>query len=955
MKLNNILSLVLGLLIISCFSVEAQELYSHPDSIAVPANLQKVSKTRNTSAVSSTTGAELYKFSTPNITNTFAGKLPGLITKSGDGTPGYGTARLYIRGIGSYSQASDINTLKFYVDGFEVQSDYIQYLSPEEIKSVSILKDAAALSTFGMNGANGVMWIETTRGEVGPPSVSFQIRTGVQQAINVCKPLDSYGYSNLYNQAVSNDNGRIWTPFYSDEQIEAYKNGEGPNVSWYDEIYKKNGLYTDASLAFRGGSNIVRYNVILDYANQQGLFNVKRTDKTSNVTYAKYGIRTNLDMNFGKILKVSLDIGGRLEDRNRPNYDIWSLTQDVMNYPSNIYPIFDEKSTDPVNKFSGTAVHPNNPVGSLTGLGWMTSRTKVLQANFKFREDFSFFLKGLYLQEGFSFYSRTVGNTGKSSTYARYFNGLPQTSDQSTYIRSMSYWTSTKERWMQGNITLGYQNSFGNNDIDAVLNAHISDFNGAGSAFYNWKYHFFNFNGKVNYAYYDRYVAEFGFSYFGSDAYAKGNRYKFYPAGSIAWIVSNESFLKDSKVIRYFKLRGSAGLTGATEANVAIDGFSTNGRYLYQQYYTSGNGFVTGMGPSFGWGASGFVPMFKANEHISAEQSLKYNVGLDLNLFGKVNITADYFIDKRSSILTLDNSLMDYWGTNIYYANIGKMTNQGFDANITYSGKAGDFNYAVYGNVVYAVNKIDYMGEVNPKFPYNALTGRPYETRMGLECIGFYDITDFNLDGSLKEELPQPLFGSVQPGDLRYKDQDGDAYIDETDIVEIGAPSYPNLFFSFGADFGYRGFDISFLFTGSCGGTVNLLDYSVWKPFLNYGNAFKWAEGAWAYYPDQNIDTRATATFPRLTTQQNDNNYRSSSFWIRNNNYLKLSNLEIGYDFAAIKAVKNAKISKCRLYLSGNNLLTISKLLKECDMEPETAHYGYPSLKSVNVGFQIGF
>ncbi len=955
MKTYRITSLILGLAFAATLDAGAQALTSNPDSLLVPANLVQTSVTRNTGAVATVSGEELYESATPNLTNTLSGKLPGLFTIKGDGTPGYGTSRMYIRGIGSYAQDTDVNTLRYYVDGFEVKPEYIEFLSPEEISSISVLKDAAALATFGMNGANGVLWIETKRGNIGAPVVSFQTRTGVQQPINIAKPLGAYEYAYFYNQAVSNDNGRVWTPQYDDEALNAYYYGQGTDVNWYDEVYKNNGMYTDGSLSFRGGSDMVRYNVVLDYANQQGLFNVKNTDYTSNATYAKYGVRTNFDMKFGKVLTVSMDIGGRLEDRTRPNYDIYTLTQDVLNYPANIYPITDEASTDPISQFSGTAVYPNNPVASLTGLGWTTSRTKVLQANFKFKEDLGFLLKGLYLEEGFSFYSRSIGNTGKTRTYARYYNGTAQTSDQSTYIRSNGYWTSGKERWMQGYAKIGYSNVFGANAIDAVLNAHLSDYTGMGSAFYNWKYHFINYSGKVNYTYDNRYVAEAAFSYFGSDAYAPGKRYKVYPAGSLAWVASNESFLKDSKVVTFLKLRGSAGLTGATEANVYIDGFETNGRYLYQQYYSWSGSFVTGLGPSFGGGSSGIVPLFKANPDLTAETSFKYNAGIDLTLFDKLSITADYFVDKRSGILTRDNTIMDYTGSNIYYSNIGRMTNKGIDGNIVFADKAGDFSYSIFGNAVYAKNTVDFMGEVPPKYAYNAATGQPLGSRIGLTCIGFYQVNDFALDGSLKEGVPEPLFGSVQPGDLKYQDWDIDGKVDETDVSYLAAPHYPTLQFSFGADFGYKGLDFSFLFTGSAGGTVNLLDYAAWKPFHNYGNIFEWARGAWAYYPDQGIDTRETATFPRLTTGQNDNNYRLSTFWIRKNDYIRLQNVEVGYDFASLRAVRNAGISKCRLYVNALNLLTFSDLLKECKMDPETAYYGYPALKSVNVGVQISF
>ena len=886
-----------------------------------------------------------------NFTAGLEGKYPGLTVLRTDATPGTGSARMMIRGIGSYARGTDVNTLKIFVDGFEVKSDYINYISPEEIDSVVVCKNAAELALYGMNGANGVLYITTRRGTESAPVITFKSRGGVQMPINVAKPLGSLDYANLYNQAWSNDHGREWDPYYDFEVINELKAGGGVDVNWYDEVFKKTAGYGEGTLSMRGGTRNAKYNIVLDYANQQGFLNVANNDRTHNVSFVKYGVRTNLDMRLNDILTVSVDLGGRLEDRARPNYSVYQLVSDVMSYPSNIYPVFDELATDPISNFSGTAAHPNNPVGSLTGLGWTTSRTKVLQANFKFREDLAFLLRGLYLQEGFSFYSKTIGNTAKTRTYARYIDGVPQTSDVSTYIRSNGYWSSGKERWMQGNVTLGWNGEIDLNRIDATLGAHISDFNGNGSSFYNWKYRYINYTARAAYSYDNRYDAAVGLSYFGSDAYAPGKRFVLYPTVSFGWIASNEDFLKGSDAVNYLKIRTSAGFTGSTEAYVGIEGFETQGRYLYQQYYTWTGSFVTGMGPSFGGGSSGIRPLFKGNENVTAEKSLKANVGFDATLWNRLKLTADYFVDYRTGILTRDLTLMDYLGIQSAYSNIGKMFNHGVDANFVYSDRKGDFGWSVFGNVLFTRNKIIEMGEVGAKYPYNATTGLPYGTRMGLECIGFYEVTDFDLDGELNMGLPVPLFGSVQPGDLKYKDQDGDGYIDDTDIVKIGNPAYPSLTFSLGSELSFGNFDFSFLFTGGALSTVNMLDYSTWQPFLNYGTAFEWAKGAWVFYPEAKLDTRSKATFPRLTTEQNDHNYRPSSFWIKDNNYIRLQDVEIGYNIP----FKNAGIDKMRVCLTGYNLLTISPLLWNYKMDPETVNYGYPAAQSVMLGLQIIF
>ncbi len=868
-----------------------------------------------------------------NYLENLEGKLPGAIIIDNDATIGSGAPRIMVRGLASYAEGVSSNTVKFFVDGFEVQSDYVAYMNEDEIESVHLLKDASALSIYGANGANGVIFITTKKGNIGSPVINFRATGGIQTPINVAKPLSSWEYANLYNQAYSNDNGRQWDMFYDFEQLSEYTNGSGIDVNWYDEVVKNTGSYYDATLSFRGGSEFAKYNVIMDYASQGGFLNVKNTDKTSNLDFSKYGLRTNLDMKINDILTVSVDIGGRLEDRSRPNYSIYSLFDDIMHYPSNIYPIYDELSTDPISRYSGTAIYPNNPVASLKGLGWTTSRTKLILSNFLFKEDLSFILNGLYLQEGFSFYSKTIGNMAKIRTYARYYGGVAQTSDVSSYIRSSSYWSSGKERWMQGTIKLGWDKEIDTHCVNAYIGVHFSDYNGNGSQFYNWKYHYLNYSGSLKYSYDERYEAAIAFSYFGDDAYAPGRRYSFYPSLSLAW-----------NPVRTIKIRGSVGMSGATQSYVGIDGFLTDGRYLYAQYYGWTGNFITGMGPNYGSGISGLKPLFRANPSIHPERSLKANIGTDAVLWDKFNIVADYFIDRRTDILTLDKSRMDCFGDDIYYSNIGKMINQGVELNMSYASKLGDLNYSIFANLLYVRNKVLEMGEVGVRYPYNAQTGLSYGSKMGLECIGFYSISDFDLDGELNEGQAVPLFGSVQPGDLKYKDQDGDGIIDETDFIEIGSPDYPAFSFSLGVDLKYKSLDFSFLFVGAMGTSVNLLDYPQWRTFENYGNAFSWAKNAWVYYPEVKLDTRKTATYPRLSTSTNENNYTSSSFWIKENNYLRLKNLELGY-----------RVNGCRVFLRGCNLLTLSRLLSECKMDPQTVNYGYPQGRSYNLGVQFTF
>ena len=917
----------------------------------VPGSLFNTNKINNTGAVSTVSGETLYKTAAPNITNTLYGRLSGLTVTQGYGEPGADNAALAIRGAGTYGVGSNgYSSYKIFVDGFEVNQNYFSYLSTAEIESISILKDAASLATFGMRGSNGVIWVVTKRGKVGKSTIEFQARTGFQQPENINKPLDAYGYANLYNQAVSNDNNNVWSPKYTATQLQSYQNGTGTNVDWYSQIIKAHTPYTDGDLSFNGGDTSARYNIVFNYANQQGLFNVGNTDATSNQMFSKYNLRTNFNFNMFDVFEARVDLGGRLEDRKQPNYGSYQLFTDLANYPANIYPAM-------VNgQYSGTALYPNNPYGSINGLGWVSTHAKIIQGNFGLKEKLDFITPGLYLDESFSVNSYSVGSYNKTANYARYFNGITTTTDKTSTIVASALNTVTQEDWKQTSAKLGYDRAFGENHFTSVINFQQSDYRGEG--FFGYQYHYQNLSGRANYSYKNRYVGEFGFSYFGTDAFNADNRWGFYPAISGAWIVSNEAFMQQNGFINFFKIRASVGRTGnADSGSTGSSAFSSNGRFLYQQYYASSGSFYTGnTTPS---GNTILNPLFIANPNIHAEQSIKYNLGADLTLLKNLNVNIDLFMDKRSDIVTVDNSIPGDFGSNLVFNNIGKMTSKGFDVSASYSNKIGELGYSITGLASYNTNNIDYEAEIPTAYSYNAQTGRPLGTPIGLVATGFYQLSDFNADGSLKSNLPVPAFGKVQPGDIKYQDLNNDGKIDQTDVTAIGKSPLPTLNYSFGANINYKGFDLGVFFQGTSGSSVNILYASNGSlnpqtvALVNNGNAFAIAQGAWAYYPDQGIDTRATATYPRLTTIGNNNNYRSSSFWMKSGDYLRIRNAELGYTFSS-DLISKLKLSKLRIYVNAVNPVTWSTLMKNYHMAPETAS-GYPALKSFNTGITATF
>lgn len=911
--------------------------------------LEKV-ETNSTSAVSKVSGESLYKTPASNFTNTLIG-IPGLTVMQGTGSYEDNKAKWLVRGIGSYA-VSDWNTAKIFVDGFEVNSEYLTGLSASEVESVEVLKDGAALALYGERGANGVIRITTKRGRIGNSTVTARMRYGVQTPDITNKPLGSYDFANLYNQAVSNDNGMVWSPAYSEDQLSAYRNGTAPDVDWYDAALKGFGQYADGGIVLNGGARNARYNVNLDYLNNSGILNTSNTDQTKNLGYQKFNLRANLDFNILKIFEVKVDFGGRIEMLKRPNYGVAQLFNDIATYPSNIYNVYDDADE---SHYSGTALYPNNPYASVNGLGWMSYKSRSLQGNFSVKERLDDITKGLYLQESISFYSYTLSQYGKTKNYARWNEGVTTTTDETTTITATGYGSNGMQDWKQGVVTAGYDRVSGRSTVSAAVNFHLSAYKGDG--YFSYKYNTMNLNGFAHYEYDNRYIAELGFSYFGNDAYAPGHRWAAYPAGSVAWIVSNENFLKGDDVLNFFKLRASAGLSGASDsgATSVLSGYSSNGRYLFKDYYTYSyvGSFYTGK--TSGVWQNSLVPMFIKNEDAHAEKSMKYNLGFDATIARNLNITADFFLDKRTDILTLDNSLMGYYGKQFLFTNSGSMTNKGFEVAAGWSGKSGDFEYALNGQVTFSRNRIDNMNEVAPANAFSAQTGRPVGTYIGLVADGFYGIEDFNEDGTLLADLPVPAFGSVQPGDVKYLDLDRNGVVDQNDVTRIGRSAYPEWYFSFGGRFGYKGFDMQVLFQGVAGVSANLLDnWNQMVAFVDNGNAYNVAKGAWAYFPTEGIDNRANATYPRLTTQSNENNYRTSSLWIKDASFLKLRNIEIGYNFASGK-VKKSGISNLRVYLSGHNLFTVSPLLKDYDLDPENLKGLYPVMRTWTAGVAITF
>ncbi len=899
-----------------------------------------VDETTATGSVSSVLGETLYKTATANLTNTFYGLFSGVSVGQASGEPGYDQANITIRGVGSYNYGS----YAVFVDGFQTAFNYFQYLIPSEIQKITVFKDAGSLAPFGMKGANGVIWIETKRGENNTRKAQVQLRIGMQQPLQITKPLVSADYATLYNEAVSNDNGRIWNPYYTATQLEAYRNATGVNVDWYDEVLSEYVPFSSIDASFSGGGNNSKYFVVLGHVGSAGFYDVKNDASYSNARLQQYNIRSNFDFLLFDIFEGKVDVGGRIEDRKYPAYNGAALWRNLERYPSNIYPL---RNVD--NTWTGTTIHPDNPVASIRELGHYATRDRILQGNFSLKERLDFITPGLYLLQAVSFNNWTRGSFSKTKSYARYLDGKQQTNDQNTDFTKSDDNGTNQWNWQQLQLGVGYQRQLKRHKITSAINylqyAYRVDQNMNAAAGGHTHYAHVNLGGRLHYSYIDTYAAEFGFAYSGSDNYRKGNRFGFYPALSLAWILSNEAFLKQNRSIDFLKLRFSAGKS-------AYDTFE-GGRYLYQQYYVDAGSYPTGNStPVWNQGLSlGAI----ANPDIFAEESSKYNVGIDAKLFGGLDVSLETFVDKRSGIIGIDNSLSAVFGARPPFRNIGKVTTAGIEADISYRNKLADLSYTFGVNATYLKDRIDYMAELTPPSPLASKTGQSIATPFGYEAIGFYDLSDFNPDGSLKEGIPLPNFGKLQPGDIKYKNLYKDEVIDERDMHKIGNPPFPNVFYAFYVEAAFKNLDFRALFQGAAGHDVNLLE-TAWNKFAAFadnGNAYEIAKGRWAYYPEQGIDTRSFATYPRLSTQNNENNYKNSSFWMRDAGFLKLRNLELGYTLPQ-NVLEKMKLSQLRFFVNAVNLFTFSRLTRDYRVDPETVS-GYPAVKSYNLGVTLGF
>lgn len=910
------------------------------DSIQKMVNVAYGAQSYNavTAAMSTIYAPTINKQIVPMVGDALVGRLPGLTVRKTSGMPGSVT-QFIIRGQSTFNNSSPL----VIVDGFK--SD-LNSLSQFEIESISILKDAAATVMYGMDAANGVVLVTTKRGNQGKMKIDATVNYGVQMATQLPKLLNASEYAVYYNQARANDG----LPFKYDAVTDIPNYGkEGdfrythPDNNYIDEFLRKSAPMLVGGLNISGGNEKAKYMVSLGFLANQGLLNFTNTNKYSTQnTMDKVNVRTNLDVNVLKGLTASVDVAVVFDNRNYPGNSVDGIMGTLLQLPPQAFPIYNKNGS-----LGGNSTYKNNPMGMIANSGYQTSLQRNLDVNLRLKYDFDKELKGLSIGIAGSSSTWMMLWDNKTRSYASYSIDTPSDLANTTYTQ---HGDSTNLAWstdviaykrMSFDAHASYTRSFGEHKITGLMMAHSDRYVQQLRSVNPYNYDNAGLALRLNYSLSDTYFAEFAGSYFGQEQYNPSDRFRFFPAGSIGWVASNEDFIKSIEQIDYLKFRSSYGVVGGG-SGLLFPGNDVKSRLFYNQYYQKIGGVSFGETNSFAPGTASYQLGQLANPNISSDRAAKFNIGFETSLLKHLTVKFDYYNEKRTNILEYNNLLPQTMGFagRVSFVNGGEVKNSGYELDVDYSNNVGDFSYLVNAGVWYNKSKITKRPNVIPLpgVDNRSGLGMPVGQYFGYEAIGFYET-----DEDAKNAVVKQSFGDTQAGDVIYKDQTGDDKIDISDMVPLGYSFLPQYTYTMSFELKYKGFSLAAMAQGTMNSSIMLGGYAV--PFSTQGNAYKsFTEKSWS---PANMD----ANYPRLSTTANSNNTQVSSLWLVSADYLKIRNLELGYEISD-KTLKKMNFEAVRFYVKGLDLFTFSKEIKHVD--PETLSY-YPAMKSVTMGVSLKF
>jgi TonB-linked SusC/RagA family outer membrane protein len=915
-------------------------------------------------AISQVNTKELLKSPAGNVSQALAGKVPGLVTTQTSGAPGADDMKLYIRGQASF--AGDNQPL-IMVDGIERPFSQI---APDDIENISVLKDASATAVYGVRGANGVILITTKRGKDQKPTVSLTANWQWSTPTRKDTYLNSYESVKLLEEALANDG---LPSQYSAADIDMFRKsvrGElsgveallYPNVDWYDTVLRKSAPAQRYNVNIQGGTKRMRYYVSAEYYDQQGLFKNFSQDQygnKSNQSYNRVGFRANLDFDMTKDLTLSVNFGTRFEERKGPNSNeafdgsYSQIFYGLNHMPGWLFPVsyqLDNGDGTSQSLFAGTAQYPDNPVGRLARAGFYRATNTINETNFIVNYKMDWITPGLSAKGMLSFDYNSYYNRKFTANFATYEllnklqpNDIDSYSNNGTANTELTYagddQTSTYKLYME--FQLNYARKFGKHDITAMLLYNQNDYRYQAELAKRYQ----GLVGRMTYGYDDRYLAEVNFGYNGSENFRSGKRFGFFPSFSLGWIISNEKFMeKTKKWLDNLKIRASYGQVGN-------DVYLLNGvqqRFLYEeQWWQYAN--------AYHFGSNSVTTIYEGrypNYNVTWERAHKFNAGIDFALFnGLIRGNFDMFYERRNDILTAYLSRPDWAvGSKDWQAagNLGKTKNSGFELDLRHTNTIGkNFRYNVGFSFSHAKNEIIEMDEPALKTAYRVQAGHPIGQFIGLISEGF--VTQADIDGG---NLPVSTYGTVKVGDLKYKDMNGDGFIDDRDQTYIGNSNIPENTYSLSLGCEWKGISFSMMFQ-AVDHVSRYYDNEAMFAFVGGGKVKEHHLQRWNPNESEAYNL-ANATYPLLHYDAYGNhNQQCNSFFLKNGSFIRLKNIELGYNLPS-QWIKHLAMTECRVFVNANNLITWDHLDDLVDPESSGSNK-YPIMKTVNVGLNIRF
>lgn len=909
-------------------------------------------------AISQVTSKDLLSTPSANISQAISGKITGVITSQTSGAPGADDAQIYIRGRATF--AGDAQPLVL-VDGVERSFSQI---APDDIETISVLKDASATAVYGVRGANGVMLITTKRGKEQKPVVSLTANWQIQSPTRKDTYLDSYQSVMLLEEALANDG--LPSQFSADD-IEMYRRSVAgelsgrdamlyPNVDWYDQVLSNTAPAQRYNVSVTGGTKRMRYYASGEFYDQKSIVKNLSNDQfgnTSSPGFRRYSFRANTDFFLTTDLTFSVNFGTRFEERRGPNTNDSAPNYSEIFYELNHTPgwLFPVSYSIPNGEstrtlYAGTSQYQNNIVARLTEAGYYKSTNVVNETNFIVDYKMDWLTEGLSVKGMLSFDYENLHRNNYTRNFATY-----ELNDDTNYESLTAYnkfntdtelthgseFTSIYKLYMEAQVN--YARKFGKHDVTAMALYMQNDYRSKADLAKRYQ----GLVGRVTYAWDDRYLAEFNAGYNGSENFMKGKRFGFFPAFSIGWRLSNEPFMqKYSDWLNNLKIRASYGQVGN-------DVYQVNGvqqRFLYEQKWSQ----ITN---DYYFGTTGQTGIYDAqypNYGVTWERAHKYNVGIEFGFFnGMLTGNVDVFYEKRNDILTTYLTRPEWVGVVMAAANLGKTKNQGYEIELKHSNHIGsDFHYTIGFNFSHARNEILSMDEPSIKTDYRKREGHPINQYFGLICDGY--VTQADLDSG---NLPVSRFSSdVKVGDLKYRDMNQDGFIDDRDETFIGYSDIPENMYALNLSANYKNWGFSVMFQG-VDHVSRYYDAEAMFAFINGGKVKEHHLERWN--PAESEAYNLThAKYPLLHyNDYGDHNQRQNSYFLKNGAFLRLKNIELSYTLPERWSHK-VGMSDCRLYINANNLVTWDHLDGLTDPESNGSNR-FPIMKTVNFGVNIKF